>query len=450
MLVSTEKQNCFKDYRIVNHLDVFEGQGKELANWGKKEVELAEKEMPGLMSLRREFQIDQPLRGARIAGCLHMTIETAVLIDTLVALGATVRWSSCNIYSTQDQAAAYIAHKGIPVFAWKNMTDEDYYWAIAQTLFFGDAPLNMIIDDGGDLTNYIHDQHPNLLRDIKGVSEETTTGVRNLQRKFKEGSLGLPAINVNDSVTKAKFDNYYGCKESVIDGIKRAADVMIAGKIAVIAGFGDVGKGCAEAMANFGARVLVTEVDPICAYQAAMEGFQVVTMEEAAPIADIFVTATGCKDVITGEHLTQMKDGALVCNIGHFDIEIDIAWLNRNPEIQRTNIKPQVDSYRWKNSGKNLIVLAQGRLVNLGCANGHPSFVMSNSFSNQILAQIELWTNPGKYPIGIHRLPKLLDEKVARLHLDKLGVHLTELTNAQSEYLGLNPNGPFKSDDYMY
>jgi adenosylhomocysteinase len=450
MAILMNKKSILTDYRIQNQLDVSAGDGKKLADWGRKEIELAEKEMPGLMTIRKEFQKSKPLKGARIAGCLHMTIETAVLIETLLDLGAKVRWSSCNIYSTQDHAAACIAKEGIPVFAWKDMSEEEYEWCISQTLFFGEEPLNMIIDDGGDLTNYIHDKHPELLKGIRGLSEETTTGVRNLHKRLKNGTLGIPAINVNDSVTKSKFDNYYGCKESVIDGIKRAADVMVAGKTVLIAGYGDVGKGCAAAMKSYGARVLVTEIDPICAYQASMEGIQVVTLEEAAPIADIFVTATGCKDVIRAEHMEKMKDGVILCNIGHFDIEIDVAWLNKSPKIERVNIKPQVDNYIWKDSGKSLILLAQGRLVNLGCADGHPSFVMSNSFSNQVLAQIELWTNSAKYPIGVHRLPKILDEKVARLHLEKLGVHLTKLSDTQAKYLGIDPEGPFKSDDYMY
>ncbi len=439
-----------KNYRIVDDLDIESPEGRELAEWGRKEIELAEKEMPGLMALRDEYRKQQPLNGARIAGCLHMTIETAVLIETLRILGAEVRWSSCNIYSTQNNAAAAIAQTGVPVFAWKGMTEEEYFWCIEQTIMFGKNPLNMIIDDGGDLTNYVHDRHQELLEGIQGLSEETTTGVRNLHKMKLSGKLGIPAINVNDSVTKAKFDNYYGCKESVIDGIKRAADVMIAGKTTVIAGFGDVGKGCAEAMSSFGAKVLISEVDPICAYQAAMQGFSVVTMEEAAPIGDIFVTATGCKDVVRSEHMNQMKDNTLLCNIGHFDCEIDVAWLNQNKNIEKINIKPQVDKYLWKDSGKSIILLAQGRLVNLGCAHGHPSFVMSNSFSNQVLAQIELWTNPGEYSIDVYRLPKILDEKVARLHLNKLDVHLTKLTPEQAEYLGINPDGPFKGDHYLY
>ncbi len=437
-------------HRIKENLDPHKGEGLALADWGRREIQLAEKEMPGLMSLREEFSTSKPLKGARIAGCLHMTIETAVLIETLLALGAAVRWSSCNIYSTQDHAAAAIAKKGVPVFAWKGMTEEEYVWCIEQTLMFGDEPLNMIIDDGGDLTNLVHDKYPDLLKGIRGLSEETTTGVRSLLRRAKEGRLGVPCINVNDSVTKSKFDNYYGCKESVIDGIKRASDTMIAGKIAVVAGYGDVGKGCANAMAAYGARVLITEADPICAYQASMQGFNVVTMETAASQGDIFVTATGCKDVIRKEHMEAMKDGAILCNIGHFDCEIDVAWLNQNEQLRKINIKPQVDNYVWKESGKSLLLLAQGRLVNLGCANGHPSFVMSNSFSNQVLAQIELWEHSDKYPIGVHRLPRILDEKVARLHLDKLGVHLTKLTPDQAEYLGISQNGPFKSEGYLY
>lgn len=439
-----------KHFKIKDNLDPQKGEGLELAEWGRREIKLAEKEMPGLMALREEYREKQPLKGARIAGCLHMTIETAVLIETLLILGAEVRWSSCNIYSTQDHAAAAMAYAGVPVFAWKGMTDEDYYWCIEQTLMFGDEPLNMIIDDGGDLTNVVHDKFPDLLKGIVGLSEETTTGVRNLEKRAKSGTLGVPAINVNDSVTKAKFDNYYGCKESVIDGIKRATDTMIAGKIILVCGYGDVGKGCAEAMAGLGARVFVTEIDPICAYQAAMRGFPVVTVEMAAPIADVIITATGCKDIVRGEHMEMMKDGAILCNIGHFDCEIDVAWLNKNPHLSRINIKPQVDQYVWKDGGKSLLLLAQGRLVNLGCAHGHPSFVMSNSFSNQVLAQIELWTNRDHYQIGVYRLPKILDEKVARLHLDKLSVHLTKLTDEQSEYLGIPPGGPYKSDQYLY
>lgn len=436
------------DYRIANDLDVTAGEGKRLAEWGRAEIEVAEREMPGLMTLKRDFADEKPLRGARIAGCLHMTIQTAVLIETLIALGASVRWSSCNIFSTQDHAAAAMAAAGVSVFAWKGMSEEDYEWCISKTVFFGDQPLNMIIDDGGDLTNYVHDNHPELLSGIKGISEETTTGVRNLIRRFREGTLGAPAINVNDSVTKSKFDNLYGCRESLIDGIKRATSVMIAGKVAVVAGYGDVGKGSAEALAHSGARVLICEVDPICAYQAAMRGFQVVTMEEAAPIGDIFVTATGCKDIIRSEHMLKMKDGVILCNIGHFDIEINVAWLQNHPDIDHKQIKPQVDCFFFKKLNKSLILLAEGRLVNLGCANGHPSFVMSNSFCNQVLAQIELWSH--KYELGVHCLPRILDEQVARLHLEKLGVHLTQLDEDQAAYLGISAEGPYKPDTYRY
>lgn len=438
------------DYRIVKSLSVDSEEGQHLAQMGREEIHMANQEMPGLQALVKEYSPTKPLKGARIAGCLHMTAQTAVLIDTLVKLGAEVRWSSCNIFSTQDQAAAAVAQAGIPVFAWKGMSIEEYYWCIAQTIIFQNQPLNMIIDDGGDLTNYIHDHHPELLKGIRGISEETTSGVRNLLKKFSNGSLGVPAINVNDSVTKAKFDNLYGCRESFVDGLKRATDVMIAGKTVVIAGYGDVGKGCAESVSAFGARVLISEIDPICAYQAALRGYQVVTMEEAAPLGDIFVTATGCVDVIRAEHMEQMKDHAIVCNIGHFDSEIDVSWLTNNPHLIESNIKPQVDRFTWKNSGKSLILLARGRLVNLGCAKGHPSYVMSNSFSNQVLAQIELWTNPGKYPIGVHRLPRILDEKVARLHLDNLGIHLSKLTKNQADYLDVPQDGPYKSDTYMY
>ncbi|MBA3817119.1 MAG: adenosylhomocysteinase [Parachlamydiaceae bacterium] len=437
-----------KDYKIVDDLDPFSGRGKELAEWGRAEIEIAKSEMPGLMALVEEFSVSRPLLGARITGCLHMTIQTAVLIETLCALGADVRWSSCNIYSTQDHAAAAVAAAGIPVFAWKGMTTEEYDWCIEQTLMFGKEPLNMIIDDGGDLTNVVHDQHPELLAGIRGISEETTTGVRNLERRLHQGKLGAPAINVNDSVTKSKFDNLYGCRESLLDGIRRATDTMIAGKIAVVAGYGDVGKGCAEALVGSGARVLITEIDPICAYQAAMHGFQVVTMEEAAPLGDIFVTATGCSKVILSEHLLKMKNYAIVCNIGHFDCEIEVDWLINHPDIVEIPIKPQVDRFYFKKEDKNIILLAKGRLVNLGCANGHPSFVMSNSFANQVLAQILLWTT--LHHIGVYRLPKILDEKVARLHLDKLGVHLTKLTDEQADYLGLSKDGPFKGEHYLY
>lgn len=419
-----------------------------LADWGRKEIEIAEKEMPGLMALRQEYKGKKPLKGARIAGCLHMTIQTAVLIETLVELGADVRWSSCNIYSTQDHAAAAIAARGIPVFAWKGETEEEYWWCIEQTLMFGNEGLNMILDDGGDLTLHLHEKHPELLKNVRGVSEETTTGVHRLYQMHQQGKLKIPAINVNDSVTKSKFDNLYGCRESLADGLKRATDVMVAGKVVVVAGYGDVGKGSAHSMRGFGARVLVTEIDPICALQAAMEGFEVTTMEHAAPLADIFVTATGCADVITGEHFTKMKDDAILCNIGHFDSEIEIKWLEKNCE-REINIKPQVDKFVLKN-GRSLIVLARGRLVNLGCATGHPSFVMSTSFANQTLAQIALWTEPQNYPVGVHVLPKLLDEKVARLHLDKLGVKLTKLTKTQADYLGIPAEGPYKGNAYRY
>lgn len=442
--------NCKKDYKIAKDLDIESEEAQALAELGRQEILLAEKEMPGLMAIRKEFAKSQPLKGARIAGCLHMTIETAVLMETLIALGAKVRWSSCNIYSTQDQAAIEMARQGIPVFAWKGMTLEEYDWCIGQTLQFDEGPLNMILDDGGDLTNYIHDRYPELLKGIRGITEETTTGVRNLAKRLEEGKLGAPAINVNDSVTKSKFDNLYGCRESLVDGIKRATDVMIAGKTAVVVGYGDVGKGCVKSLAGLGAKVIVCEIDPICALQASMEGFPVLTMEEVAPIGDIFVTATGCLDIIRPEHMMAMKDHAIVCNIGHFDCEIDMQWLETNPEIEIVPIKPQVDRFVFKNSGKSLIVLAKGRLVNLGCGTGHPSFVMSNSFTNQVLAQIELWNNFEEYPINIYRLPKILDEKVARLHLEKLGVHLTKLKPKQAEYLGIPVEGPYKPEHYLY
>jgi adenosylhomocysteinase len=399
------------------------------------------------MATREKYAQDQPLKGARIAGCLHMTIQTAVLIETLTALGAKVQWSSCNIFSTQDQAAAAIATTGVPVYAWKGETEEEYIWCIEQTIFFADGPLNMILDDGGDLTNLIHSKYPQLLAAIKGVSEETTTGVHNLYKMLEKGELKIPAINVNDSVTKSKFDNLYGCRESLIDGIKRATDVMIAGKVAVVAGYGDVGKGCAQALQRMGARVLITEIDPINALQACMEGFQVVTMEDAAPQGNIFVTTTGCRDIIRGEHMAVMPEDAILSNIGHFDIEIDVAWLQANGK--RSNIKPQVDRYTLA-SGRHIILLADGRLVNLGCATGHPSFVMSCSFSNQVLAQIALWTESHKYNIGVHFLPKELDEEVARLHLEQLGARLTTLTPKQSEYLGISNNGPYKASHYRY
>jgi len=421
-----------------------------LAEWGRKEIKLAEAEMPGLMAIRKEFGTSKPLKGARIAGCLHMTIQTAVLIETLVELGADVQWSSCNIFSTQDHAAAAIAAKGIPVFAWKGETLEEYDWCIQQTLFFGDAkkPLNMIMDDGGDLTNMVLDKYPELVSGLKGISEETTTGVHRLYERMKNGKLPVPAINVNDSVTKSKFDNKYGCRESLVDALRRATDLMMAGKVAVVAGFGDVGKGSAESLSNANVRVIVTEIDPICALQAAMSGYEVKRMINAIPEADIIVTATGNLNVISEEHFRLMKDKAVVCNIGHFDNEINMAWLNKNYGSTRDTIKPQVDKYTI--NGKDIIVLAEGRLVNLGCATGHPSFVMSNSFSNQTLAQIELWTNPKKYENKVYVLPKHLDEKVAKLHLEKLGVELDGLTEEQSKYIGVPVKGPFKPDYYRY
>ena len=421
-----------------------------LAAWGRREIILAENEMPGLMALRRKYGESKPLAGARIAGCLHMTIQTAVLIETLVELGAEVTWSSCNIFSTQDHAAAAIAEAGIPVYAWKGMTEEEFDWCIEQTLVFPDGqPLNLILDDGGDLTAMVHDRFPEYLSEIRGISEETTTGVHRLYQMFANGQLQVPSINVNDSVTKSKFDNLYGCRESLVDGIKRATDVMIAGKTAVVCGYGDVGKGSAHSLQRFGARVIVTEIDPINALQACMEGFQVMTMEEAAPIGNIFVTTTGNKDVIRGEHLEVMPNDAIVCNIGHFDTEIDVAWLNTNESLVKEEIKPQVDRYTFED-GHSGILLAEGRLVNLGCATGHPSFVMSNSFCNQVMAQIVLWTEPDKYEIGVHFLPKELDEEVARLHLDQLGAKLTVLTEEQANYIGVPVGGPFKPDHYRY
>ncbi len=424
----------------------------ELARWGREEIKLAETEMPGLMALREEYKGKAPLKGARIAGCLHMTIQTAVLIETLIDLGAEIRWSSCNIFSTQDHAAVAIAAAGIPVFAWKGETDEEFNWCIEQTITgWGAEGYNMILDDGGDLTNMMHEpRFAKELAKIVGLSEETTTGVHNLEVMLKAGKLKLPAININDSVTKSKFDNLYGCRESLADGIKRATDVMLAGKVVVIAGYGDVGKGCAHSMRSYGSRVLVTEIDPICALQAAMEGFEVTTMEKAAAEGDIFVTATGCCDIITDKHFSAMKHRAIVCNIGHFDIEIDMAWLNKNS--QQREVKPQVDIHTMK-SGREIIVLAKGRLVNLGCATGHPSFVMSTSFTNQVIAQIELWENKGKAKykeVKVYRLPKELDEKVAVLHLQKLGVELTKLSDKQSKYLHVGANGPFKPEHYRY
>jgi len=419
------------------------------ADWGRKALVLAENEMPGLMYQRKKYGASKPLKGARIAGCLHMTVQTAVLIETLLELGAEVTWSSCNIFSTQDHAAAAIAARGIPVYAWKGETDEEYVWCIEQTIMFPDGkPLNMILDDGGDLTNLVHEKYPHLLEGIKGLSEETTTGVHNLYKMFKAGKLKVPAINVNDSVTKSKFDNLYGCRESLVDGIKRATDVMLAGKVALVAGYGDVGKGSAQSLRGFGCRVIITEVDPINALQAAMEGYEVTTVEEAVSKCNIFVTTTGCADILTGKHFLQMKNDAIVCNIGHFDCEIQVKWLEENCK-EKTNIKPQVDRYTLQN-GKHILLLAEGRLVNLGCAMGHPSFVMSNSFSNQVLAQIELWCNPGKYSIGVHMLPKILDEEVAASHLGALDIKLSKMSQDQSEYLGIPINGPFKPDHYRY
>ncbi len=438
-LCVAEKEN---DYKVK---DI------SLAEWGRKEIIIAEKEMPGLMSLREKYGKIKPLKNAKIAGCLHMTVQTAVLIETLIELGAEVRWSSCNIYSTQDHAASAIAANNIPVFAWKGETLEEYDWCIEQTLVFSDGKgPNMLLDDGGDLTLMVHNKFPHLLSEIRGLSEETTTGVHRLYQMSQKGELKVRAINVNDSVTKSKFDNLYGCRESLADGIKRATSVMIAGKIVVVCGYGDVGKGCAQSMRGFGARVLITEIDPICALQAAMEGYDVVTMDEAASIGDIFVTATGCCDVITGEHIKKMKDQAILCNIGHFDSEIQISWLESQKNVKEINIKPQVDKFVFPD-GKELIVLARGRLVNLGCATGHPSFVMSNSFTNQVLAQITLWLEPEKYEIGkVYTLPKKLDEEVARLHLKKLGADLTKLTKEQAEYLGVSIDGPFKPEYYRY
>ncbi|MBZ9729613.1 adenosylhomocysteinase [Salegentibacter sp. JZCK2] len=421
-----------------------------LADWGRKEIELAEAEMPGLMSLREEYKNEQPLKGARIAGCLHMTVQTAVLIETLISLGADVTWSSCNIFSTQDHAAAAIAAAGIPVYAWKGMTEEEFNWCIEQTLFFGEErePLNMILDDGGDLTNMVFDKYPELAKGIRGLSEETTTGVHRLYERMKNGTLVMPAINVNDSVTKSKFDNKYGCRESAVDAIRRATDVMLAGKRVVVCGYGDVGKGTAASFKGAGSIVTVTEIDPICALQAAMDGFEVKKLETVLPKADIVITTTGNKDIVRGEHFEAMKDKTIVCNIGHFDNEIDVAWLNNNHGDTKNEIKPQVDKYTI--NGKDIILLAEGRLVNLGCATGHPSFVMSNSFTNQTLAQIELWKNSDKYENEVYMLPKHLDEKVAKLHLEKIGVELTELKQYQAEYIGVEVKGPYKPEYYRY
>mgnify|MGYP000863808539 CR=1 FL=1 len=438
------------DYRVCKEAMENPEKFAELARWGREEIQLAEQEMPGLMALRKEYGKQQILKGARITGCLHMTIQTAVLIETLVHLGAKIRWSSCNIFSTQDHAAVAIAAAGIPVFAWKGETEEEYRWCVEQTIEgWGKEGYNLILDDGGDLTNMMHEEkYVKMLKQVIGVSEETTTGVHNLIQMKEKGKLKIPAINVNDSVTKSKFDNLYGCRESLADGLKRATDIMVAGKTVVVAGYGDVGKGSAHSLRGFGARVLVTEIDPICALQAAMEGFEVTTMEEAVEEAEIFVTATGCLDIITEKHFTKMKNNAIVCNIGHFDIEIDMAWLNKNSKVRE--VKPQVDIHTMKN-GKQIIVLAKGRLVNLGCATGHPSFVMSNSFTNQVLAQIELYTNRNKYQnIDVYRLPKHLDEKVASLHLEKLGVKLTKLSGKQAKYLAVGQNGPFKPEHYRY
>ncbi|MBV8175319.1 MAG: adenosylhomocysteinase [Verrucomicrobia bacterium] len=439
--MSTVAPKLVTDYKVAD---------LGLAEFGRKEIEIAETEMPGLMALRAEFGTSRPLAGARIAGCLHMTIQTAVLIETLIELGASIRWSSCNIFSTQDHAAAALAAQGIPVFAWKGETLEEYDWCIEQTIFWPDGQqLNMILDDGGDLTAIVHQKYPHLLKGIRGLSEETTTGVHRLYQMVERGELGCPAFNVNDSCTKSKFDNLYGCRESLLDGLKRATDVMIAGKIAVVCGYGDVGKGCAQSLRGQGARVIVTEIDPICALQAAMEGYQVSTLEEVVREADIFITATGCRDIIRREHLDAMKHQAIVANIGHFDLEIDVASVFEDKALKRIRIKPQVDQVEWPN-GKRLTILAEGRLMNLGCATGHPSFVMSASFTNQVMAQIELFTNRQAYENQVYVLPKKLDEKVARLHLDKLGVKLTQLTDKQANYLGISVGGPYKPEFYRY
>ena len=439
----TDKVNGALDKRVS-----YKVKDISLAEWGRKEIRLAEAEMPGLMAIRKEYEGKLPLKGARIAGCLHMTIQTAVLIETLVELGAEVSWSSCNIFSTQDHAAAAIAEAGIPVYAWKGMNEEEFDWCIEQTInaFEGGKYLNMILDDGGDLTNLVFDKYPNLAEDIKGLSEETTTGVHRLYERMKNGTLLLPAINVNDSVTKSKFDNKYGCKESLVDSIRRATDVMMAGKVSVVCGYGDVGKGSAASLQGAGARVIVTEIDPICALQAAMDGFEVKKLDNVIHLADIVVTATGNKDIISGKHFLAMKDKTIVCNIGHFDNEIDMTWLNKS--YSKIEVKPQVDIYDVE--GKDVIVLAEGRLVNLGCATGHPSFVMSNSFTNQVLAQLELWNNSDKYENKVYTLPKHLDEKVARLHLEKIGVELDELSKEQADYIGVAVEGPYKNDEYRY
>jgi adenosylhomocysteinase len=438
------------DFRVCREAMENPQRFAELARWGREEIQIAEQEMPGLMALRKEYGESQPLKGARITGCLHMTIQTAVLIETLKYLGAEIRWSSCNIFSTQDHAAVAMAAAGIPVFAWKGETEEEYEWCVEQSIEgWGEEGFNLILDDGGDLTNMMHlPKYAKMMEKVIGLSEETTTGVHNLEKMLKDGKLKVPAINVNDSVTKSKFDNLYGCRESLADGIKRATDVMLAGKVVVVAGYGDVGKGCAHSMKSYGARVIVTEIDPICALQAAMEGYEVTTMEEIAPRADVFVTTTGCCDIITEKHFSVMKQGAIVCNIGHFDIEIDMNWLNANSEVRE--VKPQVDIHRLKN-GREIIVLAKGRLVNLGCATGHPSFVMSNSFTNQVLAQIDLFQNRAKYQdVGVYMLPKELDEKVALLHLEQIGVKITTLSDKQADYLGMSKTGPYKPSHYRY
>ena len=440
MTLNPKLQTKAQDYKIA---DI------GLAEWGKKEIEIAKAEMPGLLSICEEYKKKQPLKGARITGSLHMTIQTAVLIETLIALGAQVRWSSCNIFSTQDQAAAAIASQNIPVFAWKGESEEDYLWCLEQTLDWGDSPTNMLLDDGGDLTQFVHQKRPDLLKHIRGVSEETTTGVHRLHQMIKKGELKIPAFDVNNSVTKSKFDNLYGCRESLIDGIKRATDVMISGKIAVVAGYGDVGKGCAAAFKGMGARIIITEIDPICALQASMEGYQVMPMDEACKIGNIFVTATGCCDAITKKHIEQMPNESIICNIGHFDSEIQVNQLLQDKNVTKVNVKPQVDRFYFKN-GKTVMLLAEGRLVNLGCATGHPSFVMSNSFCNQVLAQIEIWNTHEKLENKVYNLPKHLDEKVAELHLKKLGVKLDKLNKTQSDYLGIPEKGPFKPEAYRY
>ena len=446
---TVQKETGTLDYKVCKAAMESKEEFDRLAKWGHAEIQIAETEMPGLMALRKEYKGKSPLKGAKVTGSIHMTIQTAVLIETLVNLGAEVRWTSCNIYSTQDHAACAMVDKGIPVFAWKGQTQAESDWCLEQSIIgWGDEGFNMILDDGGDLTNMMHeDRFASVIKNVIGVTEETTTGVHNLEKMLKEGKLKIPAINVNDSVTKSKFDNMYGCRESLVDSIKRATDVMIAGKVAVVAGYGDVGKGSVGSLKGLGAKILVTEVDPICALQASMEGYEVVTMDEAAERADIFVTATGCCDIITGKHFEKMKDGAIVCNIGHFDIEIDMDWLAKNSEM--TEIKPQVDLHKLKN-GNRVIVLAKGRLVNLGCGTGHPSFVMSASFTNQVMAQIEFYQNPKKYKVGVYRLPKELDEKVAALHLGKVGAKLTKLSDKQSTYLGLDTEGPYKPEHYRY